>query len=586
MAADDYLTLRISAGDVRSGRYDSVAELLHILMDDEDTIREHEGKLLFDITELEESFAPDPALSPEVRAWFAGLDERWPALPYFFSRDPEQQQIVLFASMMVPFQMEGEAIRFNRQKLESFAIEKIQAVNRFCAEHAVDPREMIRQFCEHLHLEVIEEIVNQPSPYRFEPEVITSPFLQEFFETGYYFHTIDASDEAVLYALVDDPAAAYEADTALSIELFRAEEYPVISMELTVYDVPENPLKMTFVYNVDLERHRAELYAYAEMSFLMCNFLFRENGVLYYGFCRPIDLSDALRQQIRSLVLDAGNLLRAIPKEARNFTRAVEKLFIARAEQAGLSPVLAEEPQPGDEPDPEGGAPLLPPAATPDSGSPAGEDDWRMDGPDEAGEEARPEESRPRADASAASQAGRNKPSFSLTPPPQGPNKGKGSRKSGEAVEILEEYSLVSRDEETAEPPEPSAQAPRMAADPSGSEDQRRVLRSPYDTTIPTSVLPESIQRITKALSKPMRRGGANVSEELAIAPAPKKVVTRNEDPVERLSRRLLIMQNNAERIERENIRLRQELRASHEEIERLQRENMALESRWWRFWK
>jgi hypothetical protein len=588
MVADDTLTLIISADDVRGMRFDTAAELFEILTADDDTIKEQEGKLLLDCADLESEFGPDPALSPQVRAWFEELDRRWPFLPYFLLRDPDAQQFPLLTSMRVPFQAEGDALRFNRHKLELFAIEKIQTVNGFAAEHNLDVREMIRQFCEQLHLDVIEEVVNKPSPYPFEPEVITSPFLRDFFDTGYYFHTIDASDEAVLYALVDDPNTVYYADTALSIELFRAEEYPVLSLELTVFDVPDNPLKMTFVYNIDLERHRNELYAYAEMSFLMSNFLYKEAGVLYYGFTRAIELPDALREQIRTLVLDAGNLLRAIPKEARDFTRAVEKLFAHRARQAGLlSEDTATVPTPDNEPEfvqaPEAGefAPA-PDAQGDDSQAAFVPDDAPDNAPDDAVDDA------PKAQAAETESSWdvhADERPFTLTPPPVKRGKGKSNRHGDETPDILEEYALGAPEPEP-EKPRPPAIAPRVAADPSGMDDQRRVLRSPYDTSIPTSVLPESIQRITKALSKPMRRGQANATEELSITPAPKKVISRDEDPIERLSRRLLIMQNNMERIERDNIRLKQELKASREEIERLQRENLNLESRWWKFWK
>ena len=542
MATDDYLVLKISPKDLATMSFSSIEPLIKALTADDDTIKNMEGKLYFDLDELEDG-ERDPGEMPQVRAYFAELDRQYPYLPYFLCRDEGEGQVPFYASLLVPFTPEGEAIRFDRQRLERFAVEKIKEIDAFCRRHALDGKENIRRFCELLHLDVIEEVVDEPSHYPFEPERITSPFLIEFFQSGFYFHTIDASDEPVLFTLVDDPAAAYYATAELTAELFPSSAYPVIALEMTLYDIPENPLRMTFVYNVELERHRQELSAYSEMTYLTCNFLYKKDKELYYGFTRAMDLSVTLRERIRRLLLESSNLLRAIPRDERNFTRAVEELFASKArpdserkrsENYGES--FAESYQ----------EPTPPVETTPENL------ETKPDIPSLSSKFAIVDD-----DAEAETETS----GFpSRQPNPRGD------------LEVLEEFEVADSTEEFG--------------GNDGMDDQRRVVRAPYESAIPTSVLPESIQRITRALSKPVRRPAKSITEDLAIPPAPKKVLMRSEDQLERLSRRLLIMQNNVDQTERENYRLSGELKAAREEIERLQRENLALENRWWKFWK
>jgi len=518
MTPDDYLIITVTPDDITKMSFSTAEEIISLLTLDDDTISEHMGKLIFDDTSLE-TIAPEPADIPEAREWYAELDRRYPYLPYFLATG-EDQQVQLYTSMLVPFSTEGNSLSFDKHKLEIFAVEKIQAINAFCAAGKLDPRKSIRNFCESLHLDVIEEVVDEPNEYPFEMEKINSPFLQEFFETGYYFHTIDASDEPVLFALVDDPVSVYYAESTLNLELFSSSSYPVISMEMTTYDQPDNPLKMTFVFNIDVDRHRKELHAYADMSYITCNFMYVKDDQLMHCFTRAIDLPIKLRGKIRSLVMDASNQLRAIPKDARDFSKAVEELF------AGINsnkPTFAKAPE-----------------------------EVQSDGIDiieeiDQQDTEAPEEKTPVEDSSQT------------------------ELPLGKEPEILDEVDVDDIEEESGE---------------ARSSVTGEKYRTPYDTTIPTSVLPESIQKITRALSKPVRKPSKKISEELAIPPAPKKVVARNEDPLEKTSRRLLIMQNNLERCERENIRLNNDIRVAQEEIERLQRENMELENRWWKFWK
>lgn len=526
-------------------RFDQTEQLIPVLTADKDTISSQAGKLIFDVAFLTE-MDPEPARLPEARAWFAELDKRHPFLPYFLSQDSEDTQIPLYASMLVPFTVEGDSLQFDRQKLEMFAVRKIQEINVFCSKYDLDPRSCIRQFCEQLHLDVIEEVVDQPSEFPFEPEKITSPFLLEFFENGYYFHTIDASDEPVLFCLIEDPMGVYYAASILDIQLFASAYYPVICIEMTIFDQPDNPLKMAFVYNVDIERHRQELYSYTEMNYITCNFLYKEKEALYYGFARAIDLPDEIRERIRRIILDASNMLRVIPKEARSFSKGVEEFFLSMTPEA---------------------------KASSDDGDSLAESSSKIDKKAEAAEigkntapEALASPSTAQVEDSKASDEAHGNDALEGTTPRELQEEQEAPKSEPDILEYIE----MKNEENKAD----------------AVIDQRRVVKLPNEDKIPSSILPESIQRITKALSKPMRRTNKSITDELVITPAPKKVISRDEDQLERLSRRLLIMQNNLERTERENMRLSMELNAAHEEIERLRRDNLELESRWWKFWK
>ena len=537
MPPEDCIILAVTPDEVKARNFDSADELMSTLTADNNTVKTHEGKLFLDFKTPGETEGLSVEDS-EVAAWFETFDKRHPYLFFFIHGEGENSQIRRAAGLVVPNVPEGKDIRFDGQKLERFALEKITAINSFCAEHDTDPKPTIRRFCRELGLDIIEEMTEEQNAYPFEPEKITSAFLLEFFDTGYYFHTIDASDEPVLFILVDDPATAYYADAGLEIELFPSPHYPVISLEMTLYDIPESPMKMSFVYNVDIERHRSELYAYSEMKYITTTILFKENGVLHYGFTKAVDLSEELRKQIPGLIIASSNQLRAIPKEGRDFTRAVEDLFILKSEAAPEKKPEAGENYGADAAE----------SAVEDAKIPRSPEKWQ------AGDKfsfVEKEEERVHQTELFGSDG---KPSAGKKP------------YAGAEPEILEEIDLEMNDE-----PENG-----------GS----RVLRPSSGSDIPTSVLPESIQRITKALSKPIRRSVISVADELAITPAPKTVVLRNEDPLERLSRRLLIVEAKLETSKRENLRLKDELKETREETKRLGRENLSLENRKWRFWK
>lgn len=576
MTHETYEVIRLTPRHLAKQDLGPILKLFAAKGEKQDTISRLAGKLFLDLDDLLKPGA-GTTNDPVFRAYFQALDRELPHLPLFLARSPEAGQLLLYTSFLVDHEPEGDHLRFDKPQLERFALNKVRAIHEFCQEQKLDARPAIRAFCKELNLEVLEELESGKPQYPFEPERITSEFLIHFFEHGYHFHTIDSSDEPVLFALVDDPARAYYAQTALELKLFRSTSFPVIHLEFTVFDEPENPLTMSFLYNVEQAKHRQELAAYAEMAYLTSNFLFKSEGELFYGFSRAVELPESLRAQIPRLMQQAQGLLRAIPKEARDFQAAVEELFAKGGEEAAPPP--KEEPKPKPTPKPVLPARNLaelieeePMPAAPKKGKGRAQ---QVELPIASPRHALAKEEPPVASEVKVESKAEPEPVQSRTaeaPEPQEPYEPSAAR-----AEILDEYDLEEAEAgeaEKSDDPETSAEAE--------AKPYVRVIENP----IPPNILPENIQRITRALSKPVRRPDKAITDELTVKPAPKRVALRDEDQLERLSRRLLITQSKLETCERENLRLQTELKTARDEVEKLQRENLDMESRWWKFWK
>lgn len=584
MTHETYEVVRLTPRHLAKQDLGPILKLFPAKGEKQDTISRLTGKLFLDLDDLLKSGQVGTG-DPVLRAYFQALDRELPHLPLFLARSPEAGQLLLYTSFLVDHEPDGDHLRFDKPQLERFALNKVRAIHEFCQEQKLDARPAIRAFCKELNLEVFEELESGKPQYPFEPERITSEFLIHFFEHGYHFHTIDSSDEPVLFALVDDPERAYYAQTSLELKLFRSTSFPVIHLEFTVFDEPDNPLTMSFLYNVEQAKHRQELAAYAEMAYLTTNFLFKNEGELFYGFSRAVELPEELRARIPRLMQQAQGLLRAIPKEARDFGQAVEELFAKGGEEA-KEPPREEEPKPKPAPHKpalparslaelieEEPAPVSPkkgkgrleqgelPISSPRHGAREGQ------GAEQKPKPAPVQEAKP-----APATVEREAPRAAREPEPAQAYEPSASR-----AEILDEYDL-----ETPEAEERAADDESQADPEAEPKPYVRVIENP----IPPNILPENIQRITRALSKPVRRPDKAITDELTVKPAPRRVALRDEDQLERLSRRLLITQSKLETCERENLRLQAELKTARDEVEKLQRENLDMESRWWKFWK
>ncbi len=543
MASSEAILIQITPEDVRRGKTDHIRDRIVELAEDHDSIIDNEGKIIFDLDDVV-SENEEPGENKELRKFFQQLDREVPYLPFFLSGNPEYAQTPLYASLIVPFNLEGESFKFDRRKLEKFAQDKIQSIKDLCGLRGIDSGISINNFCEQLNLEVVEENPSEEKRYPFKPEKITSESLLDFFKSGYYFHTVDASDEPVLFVQVDDPENAYYADAGFSAFLFESSHYPVIALEMSLKDRPDNPLKMLFVYDIAVERHLQELHGYTEMRHLLTYFLFRDEAdELMYGFTRAIEIDEELRESIARLMPKASSQLRAIPKTARNFSKAVEELYRSQLDEEQLQEIEEEELEEEQPPEEEI---ENTPAPEPDSlRDQIFSETLSIDSSDKI-----PTPEDPQLDLPLAS-------------PPK-------TYSEEEEPEILQEIEILGESEK------------------SESEPKKKITRveMPSDAQFSSETLPAHIQKIARALSKPVRRPNKEITGELTIDPAPTRVIMREEDQMERMSRRFVIIQNRLDQSERESLRMRQETGQLRDEIERLERENLALKQRWWKFWK
>ncbi len=575
METKDRIVISLPPEEIRALNTDNAAEQIACLVADKNSIKRLEGKLVFDFEPWMDD-GQEPAENADLRTWFYDLDERFPYLSYFLAHTRDDEQIPVYTSMFVPFTVEGDTIRFDRQELERFAVRKISQVHQFCLTNGLDSRENIRHFCEQLNLQVLEEL-DEEKQYPFDPEPVSSRFLLDFFKTGYYYHTIDSSDEPVLFALVDNPAETYYAEMETKLSLYTCRHFPVIILELLVHDIPDNPLNMSFLFNVDMERHRQELDAYRQMRYINLNVLFRrDDGQLTYGFTRLLPLSDELRTEIGNTVQQATQRLRAIPQASRSFSRAVEKLFSDNPEDSSLGIPVIREP----------GAPSESSTGLPGD----------LAGLDEEGSSAEAESTQPVEDD--------NEDNVRFFGGELELNDdAEDSDQDDDADDAEASYKAIHLVEESDEEESDSADGDTDDEEPAHAQDAevleeiditeidrtgqyRRRMQDPYEPNLPDHILPESIQKITKALSRPMRRPTKEVQQAITVPQARKTVVARNEDPVENMSRRLLILENKLDQKERECKRLEFELEQCREQMSHLDRQNLLLEKRWWKIWK
>jgi|GEM_PF-7109941 len=544
MRGNEAIIIKVSPQDVQKGKTEQIRDRIVGLTESHDSIVSAEGRIIFDLDELIVE-NQEPGENKDLRKFFQQLDREVPYLPFFLSNDIEDGQVPLYTSLIVPFSIIGDSLKFERMKLEKFAQEKIMAINDLCGLRGIDSKGCINYFCEQLNLEIIEDELQDERTYPFKPEKITSESLKEFFSAGYYFHTVDATEEPVIFILVDNPESAYYADAKFDIQLFESSHYPVIALEMSLFDQPDNPLKMLFVYDINTQRHLTELHDYTEMRHILTYFLFRnENKELMYGFARLIEFTDELHEKIQSVIPKASAQLRAIPKAARNFGKAVEELYRARdaAENAAFKTVAAPIPAPA----PQKGS-LIQEELPFNSGVIS---DSSEDYSNEAGISSF-------AELRETSEE-RTKQTFA-------------------EPEILQEIEILGETESEDDSDEP----------PESAEAKEHLVSYTESGAFPSEALPAHIQKIARALSKPIRRPSKELTEEMTIKPAPTRVMMRGEeDQMERMSRRFVIMQNRLDQSERDNIRIKNEMGQLRDECERLERENLALKQRWWKFWR
>jgi|GEM_PF-3089295 len=573
--------VRVGEEDIEACSLGPVAQTLESTMD-QGAAADLFGRLALDIEGYEED-AVNLASQPEVVRWFMTLDETYPFLMYFLSKEEYPR----FCAMFVPAMPERQALRFDHSELTIFITRRANKIAEFCASVGLDSRGCLSDLGAFFNIDLpVEDIAAEyeasltgeqlplgtgvaedpPSPgqagfpehWPFTPQKLASPLLQETFAHANIWPLRDISDEPVLFAAVDDPLAAYEAPMEINLVLQETQHFPLILLYLYVHDNPDEPLLLTFPLNIDDDDHRRWLAKLGELTSLMTNILFRvEGGDLYWAYTVPIVISDLLAEKCRTMLAEAEARLEMIPQEYRDFNAAIndyrellekdKELDQAHREADGQEDIPAED------------TPEEPSEALPETLAPQAEEDTPAeDGAHYIAETAEAEATM-------------------------------------EQVTVQEDTPADMDAVESLYPEDVTIDADMVPDDSMTDVPPTGQVKTPYDKN-DSVVLPEQIQRIERALSQPAIKPEVPVTERLAIAPAKVKKIARPtgsapgdaancvDDAVERLSRKLIILESRLEQKIRENKKLKQENEALQNMLNESERDHLLLEKpSWWR---
>ena len=559
---DHDVLVRVSEEHIEACSLGPVAQTLETTMDQGLAI-DLCGRLVLQL----EDFEDDPVMLasiPGVVRWFMALDETYPFLMYFLSAEEYPR----YCAMFVPAMPDGHALRFDRDELKTFITRRAEKIAEFCASVGLDSRESLTGLARFFNLDLPVDriaaeyeaaltgeylslgagVANEPPPsphqagfppdWPFTPQKLSSPLLQETFAQANIWPLRDISDEPVLFAAVDDPLGAYRAPMEINLVLQDTQHFPLVLLYLYIHDNPDEPLLFTFPFNIDDDEHRRWLGKLGELSSLMTNILFRvAGGDLYWAYTVPIIIGDTLAEKSRAVLDEAETRRQMIPEEYRDFASAINDYRELLERDRELDQAHRQVPP---QPDEDEAA-----VAAPDrTGQPDTLEDivFGEDEDDETSED------------------------ITLT------------RESG--GDTLPQDRTIDAD---MVPDDAMIQVP-----PTGQ------VKSPYDKS-DSVVLPEQIQRIERALSRPSIKPEIPVTESLAIAPAKVKKMARPaaeatggadcvDDAVERLSRKLIILESRLEQKIRENKKLKQENETLQNMLHENERDHMLLDkTSWWK---
>ena len=560
---DHDVLVRVSEEHIEACSLGPVAQTLETTLD-EGLATELCGRLVLHL----EDFGDDPVMLasvPAVVRWFMALDETYPFLMYFLS--PEEYP--RYCAMFVPAMPDGHALRFDREELKTFITRRAESIAEFCASVGLDSRDSLTGLSRFFNLDLpVDSIAAEheaaltgeylplgtgvtdappppqqagfPADWPFTPQKLSSPLLQETFAQANIWPLRDISDEPVLFAAVDDPLGAYRAPMEINLVLQDTQHFPLVLLYLYIHDNADEPLLFTFPFNIDDDEHRRWLGKLGELSSLMTNILFRvADGDLYWAYTVPIIIGETLAEKSRAILGEAEARRQMIPEEYRDFASAINdyRELLQRDQELDQAHRQAA-PQPADEePSPE--APQ--PPHTPQDDSPQ---DIVFDDVDDD--------------------------------------------------QIPDHDTLPGKPEGDTLPEDRTIDAEIVPDDTMTQVPPTGQVKSPFDKN-DSVVLPEQIQRIERALSRPSIKPDIPVTESLAIAPAKVKKIARPaagatggadcvDDAVERLSRKLIILESRLEQKIRENKKLKQENEALQNLLHENERDHMLLDkTSWWK---
>ena len=574
--------VRVGEEDIEACSLGPVAQTLESTMD-QGAAADLFGRLTLDIEGYEED-AVNLASQPAVVRWFMTLDETYPFLMYFLSKEEYPR----FCAMFVPAMPERQALRFDHSELTIFITRRANKIAEFCATVGLDSRGCLSDLGAFFNIDLpVEDIAAEyeasltgeqlplgtgvaedppppeqagfPEHWPFTPQKLASPLLQETFAHANIWPLRDISDEPVLFAAVDDPLAAYEAPMEINLVLQETQHFPLILLYLYVHDNPDEPLLLTFPLNIDDDDHRRWLAKLGELTSLMTNILFRvEGGDLYWAYTVPIVISDVLAEKMPDHAaggrIPAGDDSPGVP----GFQRRHQRLPGTAGKGQGAGP-----------------------------GSPAGQRGGRRPGGGYAGRTIRSPCRRPLYPGRRKTLRRRMALIISQRRPMP--------KATVEQPTVQEDTPTDIDAAELLYPEDVTIDAEMVPDDSMTDVPPTGQVKTPYDKN-DSVVLPEQIQRIERALSQPAIKPEVPVTERLAIAPAKVKKIARPtgsapgdaancvDDAVERLSRKLIILESRLEQKIRENKKLKQENEALQNMLNESERDHLLLEKpSWWR---
>lgn len=153
--------------------------------------------------------------------------------------------------------------------------------------------------------------VELPDPK--QPRTALTPdrfaFLCNYFsENAMSFHAADARGDVVFFLSValEQCPAVFESQWGFSYEIPHPEE---MELDLLVYDDPDDPLHVPFVFDATNSRYAHEMIRLVEQKTLSFNLLTVKGGRLYFFDQRTVQLSEGFREV---LALATRNTLRSV----------------------------------------------------------------------------------------------------------------------------------------------------------------------------------------------------------------------------------------------------------------------------------
>lgn len=540
--------------------------------------------------------------TPEVIRWYLALDDLYPYLLYFLNPATDYDR---YCSMFVPAVIGKNGYNYDKKQLYEFVRDKGAKITRFCMANGMPYAPALNSLLLHFNVniemgDIVKEVKEEDEEARLsetmeestkkeddakgsteavcdetpdfgdagiEPQKVANEFLLEVFSYTDIYPLQDITEDPALFVVSEDPVSAFRNPMNVSFELFKGTHYPIIFINLTIYDSPDFPSIIKFPLNAENEDHRKWLVKASELGAVMTNTLFRKGKSLYWAFTAPVNVKrDDARMGI-DLLYEADAQKALIPSEYKDFDLAIDEYAKARekARSSGESVVETLEKSRANT--------ARVPAYSPQ--------EFADDGAKET-QEAPQSFQREEAPASDTIQE-----SFTIETD---------SISIASAVESETVDSVPAA--QTYESKTIEAYSPAPDDDMTEKIITKDVL-TPFDRT--GAAIPEEVRRIEKMLNTPVIKPDKPLSEDLS--PKPGEIIktiqrapiakpqggmsaAEMDSIVARMSKKIMLLESRLETKTRENKVLSQRVEELQRKIEKNDKDSGLLKkSSWWKLW-